>query len=174
MKLKIKNKKKGTYFLVTGVSGVGKTTISQNLLKIINKKFGPTVLINGDDFRKIFNLKKYDIKSRKKYVFQYAKFCKLISNRGINVILAVVGLFHHIHKWNRKNFENYIEIYIKADINKIKKHDKRKIYLKNKVFGLDIKAEIPKKPHITIYNDFKKNQKHYANLIYKKIKNDYC
>ena len=45
-----------------------------------------------------------------------------------------------------------------------------KIYLKNKVIGLDIKAELPKKPHITIYNDFKKNQKFYANLIYKKIK----
>ena len=169
-KINIKNKKKGIIFWVTGVSGVGKTTISKNLLEIANKKFGPTILINGDDFRKIFDFKKYDLKSRKKYVFQYAKFCKLISNSGINVIMAVVGLFHEIHKWNRKNFENYYEIYIKSDLKKIKIHDKRKIYLKNKVIGLDIKAELPKKPHITIYNDFKKNQKFYANLIYKKIK----
>ena len=44
-------------FWVTGLSGVGKSTISEILINKI-KKFGNTVIINGDDLRQIFELKK--------------------------------------------------------------------------------------------------------------------
>ena len=103
MKKKIKiNKKKGIVFWVTGLSGVGKTTISKKLQLLLKKKFGKTVLINGDDLRLIFELKNYDIYSRTKYVKQYSKICQFLINQNINVIMSVVGLFHDIHKWNRK------------------------------------------------------------------------
>ncbi len=163
------SKNKGIVFWITGISGVGKTTISKELLLLVNKRYGKTILINGDDFRKIFQLKGYDRKSRIKYVKQYSKFCKFISDQNINVIMSVVGLFHNIHSWNRKNINNYIEIYIKSDLKKIRDHDKRKIYYKKKVVGKDIKPEIPKNPSISIFNDFIKNQKFYANQILKRI-----
>ena len=70
--------------------------------------------------------------------------------------MSVVGLFHHIHKWNRKHLDNYIEIYIKSSIDKITRYDQRGIYKKKKVVGIDIIKQIPKKPHISIFNDFKK------------------
>ena len=80
MKKKIKlNKKKGIVFWVTGLSGVGKTTISEKLLNKIEKKFGKTVLINGDDLREIFDLKSYDVISRTKYVMHYSKLCQFLS-----------------------------------------------------------------------------------------------
>lgn len=165
------NKKKGTVYWITGLSGVGKTTISEKLLNLLKKKNSNTILINGDDLRNIFELNKYDKKSRVKYVKQYSKLCKFLSNQGTNVILTVVGLFRDIHKWNRNNITNYIEVYIKSDIKLIKIHDKRKIYKKKKVFGKDIKPEIPKYPDITITNDFLKEQKFYAKKIFKKINN---
>ena len=172
MKKKIKlNIKKGIVFWVTGISGVGKTTISKNLLSLVEKKYGKTILINGDDLRKIFELNKYDIKSRKEYVLQYSRLCKFLINQKINVIMSVVGLFHHIHKWNRKNFDNYIEIYIKSTIDKITRFDQRGIYKKKKVVGVDIIKQIPKKPHISIFNNFEKNQKYYAKKIFNEINN---
>ena len=152
---------------MTGLSGVGKTTISKKLIKLIEKKFGKTIVINGDDLRKIFELKKYDIKSRKEYVLQYSRLCKFLSNQNINVIMSVVGLFHHIHKWNRKHLDNYIEIYIKSSIDKITRYDQRGIYKKKKVVGIDIIKQIPKKPHISIFNDFKKSK-----ILCKKIFNE--
>jgi adenylylsulfate kinase-like enzyme len=163
------NKKKGTVYWITGLSGVGKTTISLKLLDLLKKKNNNTILINGDDLRKIFELNKYDKEARIKYAKQYSKLCQFLSNQGINVILTIVGLFRDIHKWNRNNITNYIEVYIKSDINLIKVHDKRKIYKKKKVFGKDIKPEIPKKPDIIITNDFFKGQKFYAKKIFKKI-----
>ena len=169
MKKKKINKKKGIVFWVTGLSGVGKTTISEMLLNKIEKKFGKTTLINGDDLREIFDFKSYDIKSRIKYVKYYSKLCQFLSNQNLNIIITVVGLFKYIHNWNRKNIRNYIEILIKSEINKIKANDKRKIYKKKKVFGKDIIPQMPANPHISISNDSIKNQNYYANQIFKKI-----
>tara|TARA_X000000950_G_C13896602_1_gene653100 strand:+ start:2005 stop:2532 length:528 start_codon:yes stop_codon:yes gene_type:complete len=170
MKKKIKlNKKKGIVFWVTGLSGVGKTTISKKLQLLLNKNIGRTVLINGDDLRLIFDLKKYDINSRVRYVKQYSKICQFLTNQNINVIMSVVGLFHNIHKWNRKNLTNYIEIYIKSSLAKIKKFDRRGVYKRKKVVGIDINKEIPKKPHIVIFNDFIRDQKFYAKKIFDKL-----
>ena len=35
--------------------------------------------------------------------------------------MSVVGLFHNIHSWNRRNLSNYIEIYIDSNFEIIKK-----------------------------------------------------
>ena len=170
MKKKIKvDKKRGIVFWVTGLSGVGKTTISKELLPLLNEKFGKTILINGDDLREIFELKNYDKKSRIKYALQYSKLCQFLSNQNLNIIITVVGLFKYIHNWNRKNIKNYTEILIKSELDIIKANDKRKIYKKKKVFGKDIVPQMPANPHISISNDFIKSQNYYANQIFKKI-----
>ena len=60
-----------------------------------------------------------------------------------------------MHKFNRKNLENYIEIFINSDVKKIIKMKKKNTYSqKNNIFGLDIIPQYPKKPHIVINNDF--------------------
>ena len=167
MKLK---KKYGTVFWITGLSGVGKTTISKNILKKINKHYGPTIFFNGDDLRKIFNLNKYDKESRKEYAIYYSKLCKFIVNQKINVLIAVVGLFHDVRKWNRKNIKNYIEIFVTANKSNIKKKDNRLIYKKKNVFGKDIKAELPKKSHIKIHNNFKTKPSQISSNLFSQIK----
>ena len=89
-----------------------------------NKKYGKTLLLHGDEIRKIFSLNKYGYKDREKIALQYVKLCKKITNNNINVILATVSLFNSIRKWNKKNFSNYVEIYIQSDLKKIIKQKK--------------------------------------------------
>ena len=110
-------KNKGIVFWVTGLSGVGKTTISKNLHKEISNHFGKTIFFNGDDFRKIFKLNKYNLNARKEYVLQYSKFCKFVSEQNINVLIAVVGLFDFVRLRNKEKIQNYVEIFIKANSN---------------------------------------------------------
>jgi len=172
IKKKIKiNPKKGIVFWVTGLSGVGKTTISKSVHKKLEKEYGPTIFFNGDDIRKIFKLKNYNKNSRKKYAFFYSNMCKFITNQKINVLIAVVGLFDDVREWNRLNFINYVEIFIKANKRNIKKKDTRKIYSQKNVFGKDIKPELPKKPNIIIVNDFKKFPLNIGNKLIFNIKN---
>ena len=84
-----------------------------------------------------------------------------------------MGLYNRARNWNRKNIDNYVEIYIKADIHKIIKLKRKATYLKNKknIVGLDIRPEFPKKPNIVIKNDFNKSTDKLAKELLSKIKN---
>ena len=162
---------KGILFWVTGLPGSGKTNIAKRIKNAITIKYGPTILVNGDDLRNIFDFKKYDLNSRLIYSKRYCKFAKFVTNQNINLIFAIVGMMHAPRKWNKKNIKNYLEIYIKSDIKKIIKKRKKKLYLskKSNLVGLDIKPQFPKNPDITIYNNFKKDLNNLSKILLKKI-----
>ncbi len=171
MKLK---KNKGILFWITGLAGSGKTAIANKIKKKISTEFGPTLVVSGDDLRTIFKFKQYSFKERKSLSKKFNKFAKFITNQNINLIFAVVGMFHSMRQWNRKNIDNYVEIYIKSEIKKIIKLKKKKLYHnKNKknIVGLDIKPELPKNPDIILNNNFSMNLKQIEKVLLKKIKN---
>ena len=60
--MKSKKRKKGILFWITGLSGSGKTSLAKKIFKFIKKKYGTTIVISGDDIRKVFNIKKYSFK----------------------------------------------------------------------------------------------------------------
>ena len=168
--MKIK-KKTGIVFWITGLSGSGKSTIGEKLKTLLKKKFGKTLIIHGDDIRDIYNYKSYSKYQRLKLGKANSNFCKLIADQKINVIFTTVGLFNELFKYNKKNLQQYVEIYIESDIEKLIKN-KRKIFYKkkkNNVWGLDLKPEFPKNPDITIKNNFKISSENLAKSLYKKI-----
>ena len=168
MRLKKNN---GILFWITGLSGSGKTTIAKKIESHISKKYGSTLTLSGDNLRKIFNFKQFSRKERLSYAITYGRFCKYITDNKINVIFSTVSLFHKVRRWNRSNISNYIEIYIKSDINKIIKRKKKFFYKKNhiNIVGKNIKAEFPQSPNITIINHFKKSIDSLANELIKKV-----
>ena len=107
------NKKKGILFWITGLSGSGKTSLGKAIHKDIIKLYGPTLMISGDDIRRIFNLNGYNQTERLEIAQKYCKLAKKITDQKINVILAVVCMFDKVRNWNKANIENYVEIYIK-------------------------------------------------------------
>ncbi|MAJ22843.1 MAG: hypothetical protein CBC24_03240 [Candidatus Pelagibacter sp. TMED64] len=165
------NKNKGILFWVTGLSGSGKTEISKKIKNKISKLYGPTIILHGDQLRKTLNLTRYSKNDRYLNSKKFALLCKSLTDQKINVIIALIGLFHKTHSWNRKNIDNYIEIYIQSNVKKIISYNKKKTYKNNKknIVGLDIKAEFPKKPHIKIVNNFTKDLNYLAQVLIKKI-----
>ena len=162
------NKKKGIYFWVAGLSGTGKTTLSKKIKKDIIKYYGPTLLISGDDLRKIFNFNKYTLLDRIILSKKFGNFAKFITDQKINLIFAIVGMMHRSREWNKNNIDNYLEIYIKTNIKTIIKANKKKIYHKRNsgdIVGVNIKPELPKKSDIIITNNFKKT----ANVLSKEL-----
>ena len=170
--MKLKNKNKGILFWITGLSGTGKTTLGRKIKKDISKIYGPTIMISGDNIRKIFMLKGYEYSERLAILKKYSLFAKYITEQKINIILAVVGMIEAQRKWNRTNIDNYIEIYIRSSIKDIIKLNKKKIYhQKNpgKLIGIDIKPQYPKKPDITIVNSFKSTSDQTAKKLISNI-----
>ena len=170
--MKSKNKNKGILFWITGLSGTGKTTLGKKIHKDISKIYGPTIMVSGDDIRKIFTLKGYNYNERLVILKKYSLFAKYITEQKINIILTVVGMIEEQRKWNRTNIENYIEIYIKSTIKDIVKLNKKKIYhQKNsgEIVGIEIKPEYPKKPDIKIINSFKSTTDQMAKILINNI-----
>ena len=133
--------------------------------------YGPTLLMSGDSLRRIFKFKGYSKKERKEMDKLFVNFYKFITDQKINLIFTAIGMTHYTRNLNRKTVNNYIEIYIKSDLKKIIKLGKKRIYistLKN-IVGVDIKPEFPKKPHIVIKNNFKRNTNSLAKELIKKI-----
>ena len=157
-------------FWITGLPGSGKTTIAKKIHNKIQNRYGPTIEISGDDLRKIFSLKKYDLKNRVLYAKLYSKFCKLLLKKNYNVLFSTVSLFHEVQAWNRKNISGYVEIYIKSNIKNIIKLNKKKIYQKKtNLMGVDLSPQFPKRPNIKIINAFKKNTNQVSIELLKKI-----
>ena len=164
-------KNKGILFWITGLSGSGKTTIAKKIESHIMKKYGSTITVSGDNLRNIFNFKKFSRKERLSYAITYGRFCKYLTDNKINIIFSTVSLFHKVRKWNRSNINNYVEIYIESDINKIIRQ-KKKFFYKGKyknIVGKNIIPEFPKTPHIIIKNDFKRPLNKLSDELLKKI-----
>ena len=160
------NKKYGICFYIIGLSESGKL-----IKRDVEKKYGKTILIHGDEIRGIYNLKGYNKDYRLNLGKSNSDLCKLITKQGINIIFTTVGLIHKLQRYNRSNIKNYKEIYIKAEIKTLLRK-KKKIFYKRKtklVWGVDLKPEFPKKPDITINNNFKKSVKNLSQELIKQL-----
>ena len=165
------NNKYGICFYIIGLSGSGKSTIGKIIKRDIEKKYGKTILIHGDEIRSIYNLKGYNKDYRLNLGKSNSDLCKLITKQGINIIFTTVGLIHKLQKYNRSNIKNYKEIYIKAEIKTLLRK-KEKIFYKRKtklVWGVDLKPEFPKKPDLIINNNFKKSVKSLSQELIKQL-----
>lgn len=162
----------GIIFWITGLSGSGKSTIGEHLKTKLEKEYGKTIIIHGDDIREIFKFNSYTKNKRLKLGKSYSDLCKLIAKQNVNIVFSTVGLFKELFLYNRKNLQNYIEIYIKTDIQKLKKNKSKSFYkVKTRnVWGFDLKPDYPKKPDVLIENNFDKTTAKLALTIFEKIK----
>ena len=168
--IKIK-KNKGVLFWITGLSGSGKTSLGEEIRKEISKKYGTTICMSGDDLREIFNYKNYSRKSRLDLALRYSKFCELVTSQNINVIFSTVSMFHKVRDRNKKHIKNYIEIYIKSNIETLIRKKNKQFYkgFHKNIVGKNLKAEFPKNPNIVLENDFKISIKKLSKILLKKI-----
>ena len=166
----IKKVNKGILFWIEGFSGSGKTTLAKKIKSKINKLYGPTILINGDDIRSIFKLNDFSKLGRLNVFKKYVLISRLITNQKINLIFTVVGLNKKYQFLLKKKFKNIITILIKTNIHKVSKMKIKKTYEeKENIVGLNIKPDYPKY-EIILVNNFKKNLDKLSLELINKIK----
>jgi cytidine diphosphoramidate kinase len=145
----------GTVFWITGLSGVGKTTIGTLLLQKLRNTGRPAVLLDGDRLRRILGKETgYSQPERLDLARTYARLCKELSEQGIDIVCATISLFHEVHEWNRANIPHYLEIFVRAPVGELSgRKAAQGVHLPaNNVVGHDITPEEPLQPHLTIEN----------------------
>jgi cytidine diphosphoramidate kinase len=153
---------------IIGLSGSGKSFLAEKL----KSKIKNSMIVDGDEVRKFITYKLgYSKKDRKQNSKVISDICAFLENQGINVICPILSIFTDHQKKNRKRFKKYFQIYIKSNIQNLKKRNSKKIYTNKKnVVGLDIKFPTPYKSDLVINNDYKKvNTRINIQLILKRI-----
>ncbi len=70
-----------------------------------------------------------------------------------------MSLFHEIHDLNRRLFGAYFEVFLRVDVETLKRRDSRGLYSRaaegheTNVAGVDLAAEFPLEPHLVLCND---------------------
>ncbi|MDR1147731.1 MAG: adenylyl-sulfate kinase, partial [Spirochaetaceae bacterium] len=73
---------KGKLVWITGLSGAGKTTAAKDLFESVKKIYPNTIMIDGDDFRDIFdNDLGYSVEDRIKNARRIVKMCKYLCDQ---------------------------------------------------------------------------------------------
>lgn len=152
-----------------GLAGSGKSTAGKKLYEKIKKVDNATVLVDGDEIRKIFNHDRgddpYSIEGRRVNAERISEICKWLDNQNINVVCCILSIFEENREWNRINYENYYEIYFKAKDKDL--YRRRSIYDDaisgriNNVVGIDIPFDEPKNPDLTFNTSLEVNTPEY-------------
>ncbi len=161
----------------TGLSGSGKSTISNGLEVKLNDNNIRTLILDGDNIRSGLN-KDLDFSdlSRSENIRRVAEVSKLLMDAGTVVLACFISPFEKDRELVKKIIGGpyYIEIFVNTSLEICKKRDVKGLYAKSKagliknMTGLDSKYEHPSSPDITIEESFTIDQS--VELIFKLIK----
>lgn len=143
-------------YWLTGLSGAGKTTIGRLWCKRLRSAGETVVFLDGDELRQVFGSSfGYTLDDRRKAAMNYARLCALLSGQGITVVCCTISMFDSVRAWNRENIPGYVEIYIKASMDTLRRRDQKGLYStgKQNVAGVDFQVELPKTPDLILEND---------------------
>jgi len=149
---------KGHVIWLTGLSGAGKTTLANLICKDFEIKNINNQLLDGDKIRNFFKDDMgFSEKDREDNLKRIAFASKLLADNGISVVVAAVSSIGR--DFLRNNLENYIQIYVKATIEKVIERDTKGMYkkfadgkLKN-IVGMDLPYHEPHSPDIIVHTD---------------------
>ena len=147
---------KSKCYWITGLSATGKTTLSKLLVENFRSSGKFVVHLDGDELRQVLSDEVYTREERIALGMRYSRLCRLLTSQGVDVVISTIGLFKELHVWNRKNIQNYVEVFIDTPLDELKKRDPKDIYkrfasgeIKN-VAGLDLKVDFPVNPDVCL------------------------
>jgi len=115
----------------TGLSASGKTTLSERLFSDL-KMLGHNnvVLLDGEDIRDKLKNYDFDSSSREQVGIHKAKIALNLNKKGKIVLVSGIA---HKKKWRkdiRNMFKNYLEVYLRCDVNDCAERDYKGHYKK--------------------------------------------
>ena len=149
---------KGFCLWFTGLSGAGKTTITNLLVKELLKRGSKLEVLDGDVVRE--NLSKglgFSKEDRDTNIRRIAFVANLLSRNGVPVITAAISPYRDIRDEARQMMDGrFIEVYVKASVEECERRDVKGLYKKARAgeikefTGISDPYEEPLNPEITV------------------------
>lgn len=155
-----------------GISGSGKSTLGKELKNYFDNNNINSYIIDGDIIRNFYeNDLGYTKEDREANIKRILLSAYILEQNNIIPIVCNISPFEQLRNFARRKFDNYIEIYLKRDINNIK--NKKTVYKDKNVVGVDIKFEEPKNSNLIIDTN-KLTKEESLNHILKYLKLKQC
>ena len=151
----------GCVLWITGLSGSGKSSLAGEIvLRLKNSDLDP-ILIDGDTMREVFGTVirapgDYSREGRIEFGLTYARLAKMLADQGFVTVVATISMFEEVYLWNRKNQNNYFEIFLDLPLVVLQRRDSKQVYSRfasqelKEVAGLDLKIDRPLYPDLIL------------------------
>lgn len=138
-------------YLLTGLSGSGKTTIAYGIFKKFNQDI-PVLILDGDEIRSSLNIDLgFSEADRLENIRRCGEIAKIATRQGLTVLLALIAPYEDGRQLLHSILGDSLKIiYIECPLNECKKRDPKGNYKKAQMgelknyTGIDDRYEIPK------------------------------
>ncbi|MAO01690.1 MAG: adenylyl-sulfate kinase [Flavobacteriales bacterium] len=157
-----RNNHKSRVLWFTGLSGSGKSTIANATEKLLFDEGFQTYILDGDNVRMGLNKDLgFSPEHRTENIRRITEVAKLFADSGSLVLTAFISPYLEDRLQAREIIgqEDFIEIYIKADLSVCESRDPKGLYKKARAgeikgfTGIDAPYEAPKNPELIIESD---------------------
>jgi sulfate adenylyltransferase len=155
-----KNNHRGAVVFFTGLSGSGKSTIAQTLVKLLEKQERSVTLLDGDVVRQhLSNELGFSREDRNTNIRRIGFVAGEIVKHGGIAICAAIAPYQESRDRNRQLIEKtgtYLEIFVKAPLSVCEQRDTKGLYKKARAgflknfTGIDDPYEEPKNADLVI------------------------
>ena len=152
---------KGFCLWFTGLSGSGKTTITNILVRELRRRGSKLEVLDGDIVRQ--NLSKglgFSKEDRDTNIRRVAFVASLLARNEVPVITAAISPYRELRDEARAKMDGrFIEAYVKASVEECEKRDVKGLYAKARAgeikgfTGIDDPYEAPTKPDVRVTPD---------------------
>ena len=161
-----------------GLSGSGKTSISKEFIKRIEQKSSKQIYhLDGDEIRFLFDNKDYTIDGRRKNAKVLSNLCKFLNSKKVIIVASVLSIFPDWQDWNKKNIDDYFEVFVKVEFQKLLEREVKALYrdaldgkIRN-VVGVDIEFPTPDSDYVLDNNNDGLDWEVHFMEIFRKLKN---
>lgn len=165
---------------ITGLSGVGKTTVGERLWRLWRQSEPNTVLIDGDVVRQLFGMRgegdPYSLRGRRENAERIVEMCCWLDRQDINIVCCLLAVFDDILDRNRGLFARYLEARLVAPLEILRARDPKGLYsraaageLRNMV-GVDLPYDLRSRPDMLIDTSGARSAEQIAADIHERVK----
>lgn len=150
--------KRGFTLWFTGLSGSGKTTVSEIVEKELRQRLGEVEVLDGDIVRT--NLSKglgFSKEDRDTNILRIGFVAKLLTRNGVAVIVSAISPYKEAREQVRRDIgENFIEVFVHAPVEVCAQRDVKGLYKKafdgeiEQFTGVTDPYEPPDAPELTL------------------------